>query len=186
MSKKILLAVLTVSVVTLLAGMATYAYFSDTASSTGNRFQAGTMNLVVDGTESMSAMSFSPVSPGWTGSKSYTVLNEGTVNGALVFDANNLVEDAGAYPSGEAAVQAAGIADLAANLYVVVKVDGVAIASGTVADLVAAGPLSIGYLWAGDDVVVSFDCSVASSVGNEIMGDSLTFDALFDLTSVPM
>lgn len=182
-----MITVLSVTVIALLVGMGTYAWYSDTASSAGNQFIAGTMNLQVDGAETMDSFSFHPVYPGWAASKSYTVTNDGSVTGALTLTASNLVEAANAYPSGEAAVQAADIADLAANLSVVVKRDGTTMYAGTLANLVAAGALNCGPLWGGTGATISLDFSIdGASVGNEIMDDSAAFDAAFGLVSIPM
>ena len=187
MSRRILLAILTVAVLTAVVGVGTYALFSDTASSTGNQFVAGTMNLQIDGQETMSTMTFTDVYPGWTGSKSYVLHSEGTVDGTWTFEASNLVQAGGAYPSAEQAVQGPGIGDLAPNVTVKISVNGTQVWSGTLAALTAAGPLSFtdNALAGGEDSTVTFDSSVASTVGNEIMGDIATFDGAFALTSTP-
>lgn len=190
MSKRLLIAVLSVTVVALLVGMSTYAWYSDTASSTGNRFVAGTMNLQVDGAETMDAFTFHPVFPGWKAdTKTYVLKNDGTVRGALTFTASNLVEAANGYPSGEQAVQNPDTADLAANLTVVVTCDGVEKYNGTLAALITdpATSLNCGILGGGDEATITLDFSVdGDSVGNEIMDDSATFDAAFGLVSVPL
>jgi predicted ribosomally synthesized peptide with SipW-like signal peptide len=49
MDKKILVSVMVIGLVSALAGAGLYAYFSDTETSTGNTFQAGTLNISLDG-----------------------------------------------------------------------------------------------------------------------------------------
>lgn len=188
MSRRILLGILSIAVLTAIIGVGTYALFSDTATSTGNEFVAGTMNLQVDGQETMSTMTFSDVYPTWTGSKSYVLHNEGNIDGTWTFEANNLVEDGGSYPSAEQAVQGPGIGDLGGAVAITIKVDGVEVWTGTLAALASAGPLTFtgnNALAAGGDATVTFEAAVPGTVGNEIMGDIATFDAAFALTSTP-
>ncbi|GBE58375.1 camelysin metallo-endopeptidase [bacterium BMS3Abin01] len=47
MNKRILISVLAVSLLAMLAGAGTYAYFSDSETSSGNSFAAGTLDLKV-------------------------------------------------------------------------------------------------------------------------------------------
>jgi len=47
--KKVLIALMAVLITVALAGIGTYAYFSDTGTSNGNTFAAGTLDLNVDG-----------------------------------------------------------------------------------------------------------------------------------------
>jgi predicted ribosomally synthesized peptide with SipW-like signal peptide len=49
MDKKILVSMMVIGLVAALAGAGLYAYFSDTETSTGNTFTAGTLDLKVDG-----------------------------------------------------------------------------------------------------------------------------------------
>ncbi|MBA7473074.1 hypothetical protein ES707_08408 [subsurface metagenome] len=50
MNKKILLSIMTIGLVAMLAGTGIFAYFTDTEESTGNVFQAGTIDLALFGT----------------------------------------------------------------------------------------------------------------------------------------
>jgi predicted ribosomally synthesized peptide with SipW-like signal peptide len=49
--KKVIFSLLMVSLVGAAIGIGTWAYFSDVETSTGNIFQAGTLDLKVDGAD---------------------------------------------------------------------------------------------------------------------------------------
>ena len=93
MKKKILFSLMTIALVGALVGAGVYAYFSDTETSTGNVFTAGTLNLDLtdasdDGTESETATwVFSNIAPGDTGGggagAGLTISNTGSLNGYL-------------------------------------------------------------------------------------------------------
>ena len=81
MNRKILLSVLAIAVTVALAGIATYALFNSTVSSTGNQFVAGTMNLTVNGATQLDQLNFANLTPGWTQTKTYLLHNNGNVQG---------------------------------------------------------------------------------------------------------
>lgn len=78
MSKKILLSILVIVVAIGLVGVGTYALWSDTATSAGNTFESGSLDLNVSG--SMQALN---MYPGATKTATYTVKNAGTIDGKL-------------------------------------------------------------------------------------------------------
>lgn len=69
----------------LLASGATVAYFSDTESSNGNNFTAGTLNLTVNGNDGINTVLFnvSNLRPGSQPTGRYTIRNTGSVAGYL-------------------------------------------------------------------------------------------------------
>ena len=76
------------SVVALLLlgaiGGATFAYFSDTESSTNNALTAGTLDLNIDGGNvAVTTLSVSAAAPGDSGSGSSTLSNVGSMVGEL-------------------------------------------------------------------------------------------------------
>ncbi len=103
---KIIISLMTIALVAALVGGGVYAYFSDTETSTGNVFTAGTLNLDLtdasdDGTESETATwVFSAIAPGTPGGGArLTINNAGSMNGYLdlssvgVTNAENYDED---------------------------------------------------------------------------------------------
>ncbi|MEW6769865.1 MAG: TasA family protein [Bacillota bacterium] len=88
--RKILIALLGVLLVAALAGAGTFAYFSDTETSTGNTFTAGTLNLQVGTSDPTSAKIDSStwasngMKPGDTGNAAtWLVQNTGSLAGDL-------------------------------------------------------------------------------------------------------
>lgn len=185
MNKRVLLGVLTIAVTAALAGIGTWALFSDTASSAGNQFTAGTMNLQVNGAEELDSLHFGDVYPGWSETVDYTVTNDGDVQGRLELDSMNATETGGAHPSAEQAVDPDNDGDLADNVTVTATAGGVEVFSGTLAEFVDADPTDLGIMAGGDEADVELTFSVDSTVGNEIQGDDVVFDLGFTLTSVP-
>ena len=71
-----------IGVVAMAVGMGTYAYFSDTETSTGNTFTAGTLDLKVDGMDDPNVETYftiTNVKPGDSGSQTIQLKNVGTV-----------------------------------------------------------------------------------------------------------
>ena len=83
--KKILLSILTIALVTTIAIGATRAYFSDTETSNGNTFVAGTLDLTVDGNNGVNTVEFNLTNlyPGYQPNGGFPVSNIGSVNGYL-------------------------------------------------------------------------------------------------------
>ena len=82
--KKILFSLMAMMLVIALAGAATLAYFSDTETSTGNTFAAGTLNLTVNDKDGENvSFNFSNLKPGSQPKATYKINNVGTINGYL-------------------------------------------------------------------------------------------------------
>jgi predicted ribosomally synthesized peptide with SipW-like signal peptide len=83
--KKILLSLLTVALVSSSAVGATQAYFSDTETSTGNTFAAGSLDLAVDENNGLNTVKFTVANmrPGNQPKATYTLNNVGSLNGYL-------------------------------------------------------------------------------------------------------
>ena len=83
--KKILLSLVTLLAVGSIAARATTAYFSDTETSTGNTFSAGSLDLTVDGKngENVIKWTLTNLRPGNQPLGRYTLNNSGSVNGYL-------------------------------------------------------------------------------------------------------
>jgi len=82
MNKKILASLIIIGILGFALGWGTYSYFSDTETSTGNKFQAGTLDLTI-GTDGGASISVSGLAPGDSGSGSIVVSNVGSLHGAL-------------------------------------------------------------------------------------------------------
>jgi predicted ribosomally synthesized peptide with SipW-like signal peptide len=168
MNRKILLSVLSIAVTVALVGVATYALFSSTVSSTNNQFVAGTMNLTVNGASQLDQLNFSNLTPGWTQTKTYALHNAGNVQGRGQVFLTNFV-DAG---------------QLSDNTTVTVDEDGAAVYSGPLRGL-ASAPSDLDVMAGGEDSTVTVTFSIDPSVGNAIQNDTATFDMGFSLTSEP-
>ncbi len=77
--KKILISLSIVGAVAAIAIGATTAFFSDTETSTGNTFSAGTIDIAIDGTNPWTShYSVGDLKPGETGNINFDITNEGT------------------------------------------------------------------------------------------------------------
>lgn len=90
--KKLLLSALAIILAMGLMGSA-FAYFSDTETSEGNTFTAGTFNLTLDG-ESLPLHSWN-MKPGDGDFEEHGVQNVGTIAGEVWFTAENFAEPSG-------------------------------------------------------------------------------------------
>lgn len=87
-----LIALMAVLITVTLAGIGTYAYFSDTETSTGNTFAAGSLDLTVNGQDDPIGMKFSASNmvPGQTYNGGIiTLTNVGTIPGVLSVKVSN-------------------------------------------------------------------------------------------------
>lgn len=102
MDKRILTSVLVIAVVALMVGGATFVYFNDSETSSGNTFTAGTLDLKVDGEDDPNIVSvtLNNMKPGDnTGYYKWVLKNAGTQPGKpsvtfsiIVNDDNGLIE----------------------------------------------------------------------------------------------
>jgi spore coat-associated protein N len=90
MKSRILYGVMGMALVALLVGGGTYAYFSDTETSTGNTFSAGTLDLTVGSTDpTTEKIAFNSLKPGDTSGDvgvtpiAWEIKNTGTIAGTL-------------------------------------------------------------------------------------------------------
>lgn len=83
--KKILLSLAMIAMVSSVAVGATRAYFSDTETSTGNTFTAGTLDLDVDGNNGKNTVKFTVANmkPGNQPNGTYRLNNVGSITGYL-------------------------------------------------------------------------------------------------------
>ena len=194
--KKILLGLMIIILASALVAGSTYAVFSDTEARAGRQFVAGTPDLKIDESTLASAnIGVTSMKPGDNGAVSRKLTNIGTADGSsLTVDLTDLVDSPGITSKPEPTPD---LGELSANMDMVFWVDdgaggGVAgdgILNGTEATLYSgklnleAGPYNVaGGLSAGATTYIGISYSIASNVGDEIQGDSCTFDFEFALT----
>ena len=92
---KILSSILAIGVVAALMGVGTFAYFSDTETSTGNTISTGIIDLEVDGQNPWSASFQEEIKPGRTFEKNFTLHMTEDSNPAKAWFRITDVEDSG-------------------------------------------------------------------------------------------
>lgn len=94
--KKIIISLSIIGAVAAIAVGGTIAYFSDTETSTGNTFTAGTLDLKVDGADDVLPMVWDAnnMKPGTVyNAGTVEVLNDGSVSGKVTLMVSNVVSD---------------------------------------------------------------------------------------------
>jgi spore coat-associated protein N len=187
--RRLLISLMTIAMVGALIGGGVYAAFSDTETSGSNQFVAGTLDLTVDDDNPWASakVDVTNMKPGDSGVVTCKLDNAGTIDGDLTVALANIVDAPGATPEPEPTPDNG---ELSANMDIVLWVDanqdGVQDAGETVLYSgklnAVAGPYDVGTLTAGATIYVSMEYSIDGTVGNEIQGDSCTFDIVFELT----
>jgi len=89
--KKILFSLMAITLVIGLVGAGAFAYFSDTETSTGNSFTAGTLDLKVNGSDVFVPYAVANLKPGESrGTDTYSISNTGSLPGTLSFKVTNV------------------------------------------------------------------------------------------------
>jgi predicted ribosomally synthesized peptide with SipW-like signal peptide len=192
LSKKILAGIVVVGILALAIGWGTYSYFSDTETSSGNKFSAGTLDLKVwNGTHWIDSplpvyFNVANVKPGDSGSCTVALKNDGTINGTAKIHIKNVENSEGTNPEPETDTAEPG--DL--GKYLVLKIWYDAEGNGFEADdLIVTDEVNdlnsvlttLGPLGAGQTRNVKIDWELPSGVENDVMGDIVTFDIEFSL-----
>ncbi len=194
--KKILISVITILAVTTATIGATQALFTDEEVSTGNTFTAGTLDLTVDGVNGTQVKSFTMnnMKPGDRFGRKYFILkNNGSVTGIPKICLTNLVNTES---NGTTEYENDGNpGELGDNLSLIVDVEG--------SWLMTAGhKLNTfdGRCWtptdpadnefatkgketleAGETMIFGIRLDLPENTGNDVQGDSVTFDLEFSL-----
>ncbi|MDW5549314.1 TasA family protein [Methanosarcina sp.] len=178
-SKKTLLSVLIVGVIATVAGAGTWAAFSDTETSSGNTFTAGTLDLKLNGLDGITGFSIANVAPKDQGTAgTVTVKNDGTIPGDLVVSSANIVEDENGMNDAETADDTTpGVGDLGNAITISIYDGSTLLYRGSVAGLSGA---NLGSLAGAEEKTLTIDYEV-SDAGNEIQSDILAFDLVFTL-----
>lgn len=179
--RQALLGLGTIGVASAGAGAGTFAYFSDTESSTGNQIQAGTLDLEVGNNDSLS-LTVSDKAPGWTGSDSASINNVGSVEGGLRLEVNVTSTGEGETPESETSYsQSNGMKD---EVWVKAGFGGYNVID-TKTSLGTAEMLgeidALKRLSGSDSTTLDVEVGIDADATNEIQGDSITFEVVVSL-----
>jgi predicted ribosomally synthesized peptide with SipW-like signal peptide len=195
MGRKTLISILMIAAALAMIGGGTFAAFSDTETSVGNTFTAGSLDLKVQNSggawvddpsvESINAAYNELVSnlkPGDSGTITIPVKNAGSLPGTATFTIADVVDAGNATPEPEAAFDPDN-GELSANIDVVVMYNGAAVAGGSGKLLDLEGDLltAPAPLAAAGEAAWSIQLSIASGVGNVIMADTAVCSVDFGL-----
>ena len=199
MNKRILISLSVIGAVAALVIGGTIAYFSDTETSTGNTFTAGTLNLKVgDNDPTTWNFQVENIKPGDSGSKEVVLQNTGSIDGYLHITFSNLVDDDVSCvepeqnEAGDTTCGAGQDGELAENLDILVYLDEVPddkfdmdddtlIYQGKVKGILQ-GDLFNYLLPSGVSKDLRVEWKLDSSVGNIVQTDKAGFDIVFELT----
>ena len=191
-----------------IVGVGTFAYFSDTATSTGNTWTAGTLVLSESTTGSAAKNSYvvtpgggingsvqfgltDPVKPGSSGIITWTLNNTGNVPGTLTLVAINTFNENPPENAPEHAADPTDSIGLGQDLMVWVTRNGTDILGSTgtyvaMSGLQTALNLEISKTKTiGTPMVYVLHWQVPTSAGNEIQGDTAQLDITFTLNQNP-
>jgi spore coat-associated protein N len=206
--KKILFSLSVIAAAAAVITGGTLAYFSDTETSTGNTFTAGTLNLKVGASDPMTeVISETNKKPGDFGSYDWLLKNDGSLGGFLEVVFSNLVDEENlvnepedADPDENGTVASPGtdgeLAEVLAlkiyidennnNTYDTDPADKLiynGFASGIIGERLDDYAMAANY-GSGGDKAVRIEWSVDSGVGNKIQSDRAGFDIAFSLEQV--
>jgi spore coat-associated protein N len=196
--KKILISVMTLALVAGMVGGA-FAAFSDVETSEGNTFTAGTLDMigvidqvvtdgygdvdiVNEGNGGNFAFTVTNVAPGSAGIDTWTLTNDGSIDGSLSITVSAVTNDDNGQNEPELLVDDAGPdGELGANLMAQLDVEGNVIYALGALDGMEGAYLGVIDIAAGDTVVVTLNWLIDIAVGNVIQSDIAMFDIEFTL-----
>lgn len=190
MTKKILVSLSIIGAVAAIIIGGTVAYFSDTETSTGNTFSAGTLDLAVGEENPNQSPDFtiSNVKPGDSGTITYILKNVGTIAGYLDLSGISATSSEGQNPESETG-DTSEPGELLDNLYVIVKIGDTQLYSGLLSQIASSYDADI--LLAGNNATTSLTIDwvvdkdntapLGADVGNDIQGDTATVSFTIEL-----
>lgn len=190
--KKILFSLFVTFIFIGLISGATSAYFSDTETSTGNTFAAGTLDLNLDGgNTNVVKFTVSNIKPGDSSTGTWRVSNVGSITGYLDLQNITQTHSAGTSTESELAVENPDIGTLGSllniDLFVDTDNDGVHDSGETTIYSGLMGLLATDYnqnisLVAGATNYITMIVSWPSSANdNKGQGDTVQLDITFEL-----
>lgn len=179
--RKVLLGIGTAGVASAGAGAGTFAYFSDTESSTDNQIQAGTLDLEVGADNSLN-IDVSDGAPGDSWSSSADLANVGSIGGELSVGLN-VTSGPSDGDSSDPEVnypQSGGLLDEA---WVRIGIDGsTVVTKGSIKTADMLGRIDALQRLSGESSkTMNIEVGIDSNALNEIQGDSLTFEVVVGL-----
>lgn len=194
-NKKIAMSALSIVTVVALVGGATFALFTDQATANDSTFASGNADLKLaldNGTgepaagnfaDSIESPDFTNLAPGFTGDMTFWMKNTSTsaISLDVVADLTDLTGTAGP----------GGVNNLPDALLVKWTCDtddngglqdNTPTGEFSVNQWIAGGTASLGSLAPGNAIVCRMHSRVLPTAGNEIQGDSITFDTVYDAT----
>lgn len=175
--KKVLMATMALALVAALLGLGVYANWSDTETSKENYFQAGSLDLKVNGADDPigAVIEVKDVVPGDEGSVNVKLKNVGSLDGEAYLHIKNLVDDEnGVYepeePDDGTEGELSGV--------ITIKINGNEVGK---LDEIECQKIKLGELEASQEMDVTISYKVDDQAGNNIMSDKCTFDIEFGL-----
>jgi predicted ribosomally synthesized peptide with SipW-like signal peptide len=181
---------MTIVAVFCVVGAGTLAYFSDTETSSGNKFIAGTLDLKVNDKDDpeVDYITVENMKPGDSGSYTWTAKNVGSITGSLTLVVSAITNDDNFCNEPEAGVpdntpgdaEGKGGGELGDYLDVVLKVNGEKMYEGPLNGMTGTYR-NVTTLAQNETADVKLEWSIDSEVGNIIQSDSAEFDITFQL-----
>ena len=180
--KRILFSLMTIVAVLCVAGAGSFAYFSDTETSSGNTFTAGTLDLKVDDADDPLPVKFTlgPLAPGDSGTISYELKNAGNIDGYIDLENVIVTNDGGEFTEPEKAVDPGNLGNLGAAIQVTVTVGGTNVYTGSLDGFAGNHDYSI-LLTAGTTTNAVINWELPGATGNEVQGDIAGLSITFEL-----
>jgi predicted ribosomally synthesized peptide with SipW-like signal peptide len=190
--KKILMICTALLLTVGLVGAGTFAFFSDTETSLGNTFTAGTLDLNLDGGNvNVVKFNVTNAAPGGTGGATWTLANVGTLAGFLDLESISVFNAGGLHPEPEWAPDPLNLGHLGTymniHLFIDVDNDGISepgdttIYMGALSGLAASYALNHPLVASGGTAFIRLNWWIPATVGNWIMGDTATLSITFEL-----
>jgi predicted ribosomally synthesized peptide with SipW-like signal peptide len=196
---KVLLSIMTIVLVCILIGGGVYAYFSDTETSTGNTFTAGTLDLNLDsGNTNVVKFNVDDATPGSSGGGTWTAANVGSIDGYLDLENISVTEGIGTTTDPELADEPTGLDTtqlgnyLLAHMFIDANnngswdtgetdVFGTNAAPAAINTIASSYGLDLLLTASGGTNYVTLTWSVPGATDNRIQGDNVTLDMTFEL-----
>ncbi|WP_305065421.1 TasA family protein [Methanococcoides sp.] len=187
-NKSIFLSLLLIGVVAASAGAGTWATFSDTETSAGNTFTAGTLDIGIS-----NSFAFGPVAPGDANTETITITNSGNIAANSVFLKLDVLDSEPSADTEPETVAEDGTDkyDISEMIEITSIKYGATDISGLYSDLNLNSYLDLDDLNAADDVEingasplgttsvdVTIDMTFVANAGNEYQGDLSTVDVI--------
>lgn len=190
-NRKIAMSAMSILTALSLTGATAFAAFTSQAQSVGNSFASGNADLQVgadtgsEGTvifaSSFAAPDYTNLSPGFTGNTDFWIKNNSSsaISLDVVADLANLSETG---PELKDNLMISWTCDTDDNGSIG---DNTPTSEFSVNGWITGGNTALGTLAQGNAIFCRMHAQVPGTAGNDIQGDSLSFDVLYDATQTP-